>query len=95
MKIERFEDLEAWQPVESLKVERLARELTRKVYRLTKKPGFAKDYGLKRQIQDAAGSSMHNIAEDSIPRRMRSSSGFCDMASGLARKSRANSMCPG
>jgi four helix bundle protein len=54
MKIEQFEDIEAWQ---------LARELTRKVYRLTKKPGFAKDYGLKRQIQDAAGSSMHNIAE--------------------------------
>jgi len=63
MKIERFEDIEAWQPVESLKVVRLARELTRKVYRLTKKPGFAKDYGLKRQVQDAAGSSMHNIAE--------------------------------
>ena len=54
MKIERFEDIDAWQ---------LARELTQKVYRLTKKPGFAKDYGLKRQIQDAAGSSMHNIAE--------------------------------
>lgn len=54
MKIERFEDIEAWQ---------LARELTRKVYHLTKKPEFARDYGLKRQIQDAAGSSMHNIAE--------------------------------
>jgi len=54
MKIERFEDIEAWQ---------LARELTQKVYHLTKKPGFTKDYGLKRQIQDAAGSSMHNIAE--------------------------------
>ena len=54
MKIERFEDIEAWQ---------LARELTRKVYRLAKKSRFAKDYGLKRQIQDAAGSSMHNIAE--------------------------------
>jgi four helix bundle protein len=56
-------DIEAWQSVECLKVVRLARELTRKVYRLTKNPGFAKDYGLKRQIQDAAGSSMHNIAE--------------------------------
>ena len=56
MKIERFEDIEAWQPVEILKVERLALELTRKVYRLTKKTRFAKDYGLKRQIQDAAGS---------------------------------------
>ncbi|MCD6153502.1 MAG: four helix bundle protein [Syntrophobacterales bacterium] len=43
MKIEQFEDIEAWQ---------LARELTRKVYRLTKKPGFTKDYGLNRQIQD-------------------------------------------
>ena len=62
MKIERFEDIEAWQPVESpsalssgpkgLKVVRLARELTRKVYRLKKKPGFAKDCGLKRQIQE-------------------------------------------
>jgi hypothetical protein len=33
MKIERFEDIEAWQ---------LAHELTRKVYHLTKKPGFTK-----------------------------------------------------
>ena len=54
MKIERFEDIEAWQ---------LARELTRKVYQLTKKPQIARDFGLKVQIQDAAGSSMHNIAE--------------------------------
>jgi four helix bundle protein len=54
LKIERFEDIEAWQ---------LARELTRKVYSLTKKPEFARDYGLKGQIQDAAGSTMHNTAE--------------------------------
>jgi len=54
MKIERFEDIEAWQ---------LAWELTRKVYDLTKKPKFARDFGLKKQIQEAAGSSMHNIAE--------------------------------
>jgi four helix bundle protein len=54
MKIERFEDIEAWQ---------LARELSRKVYTLTKKAKFARDFGLKGQIQDAAGSSMHNIAE--------------------------------
>ena len=54
MKIERFEDIEAWQ---------LARELTRTVYRLTKIAGFTNDYGLKRQIQEAAGSAMHNIAE--------------------------------
>ena len=54
MKIEKFEDIEAW---------KLARELTRNIYRSTKKPGFAKDFGLKNQIQEAAGSSMHNIAE--------------------------------
>lgn len=54
MKIKRFEDIEAW---------KLARELTLKVYRLTKHPEFMKDYGLKNQIQEAAGSSMHNIAE--------------------------------
>jgi len=54
MRIDRFEDIEAWQ---------LARDLTRKVYRVTKKPRFAKDLELKGQIQAAAGSSMHNIAE--------------------------------
>jgi four helix bundle protein len=54
MKISRFEEIEAWQ---------LARELTRMVYRLTKKKAFGLDFGLKRQIQEAAGSSMHNIAE--------------------------------
>ena len=54
MRIDRFEDIEAWQ---------LARELTLKVYGLTKKAKFSRDFGLKGQIQDAAGSSMHNIAE--------------------------------
>lgn len=54
MRIERFEDIEAWQ---------LARELTRRVYALTKQTKFARDFGLKGQIQNAAGSSMHNIAE--------------------------------
>ena len=54
MKIERFEDIEAWQ---------LARELAGKIYGLTKKANFARDFGLRGQTQDAAGSSMHNIAE--------------------------------
>jgi four helix bundle protein len=54
MKIERFEEIKAWQ---------LARELTKKVYQLTQKGAFARDFGLKGQIQSAAGSSMHNIAE--------------------------------
>ena len=54
MKIQKFEEIEAWQ---------LAKKLTKKVYHLTKNEGFSKDYGLKNQIRDAAGSSMHNIAE--------------------------------
>ena len=54
MKIERFEDIEALQ---------LARELKQKVNRLMKKRGFSKDYGLKKKLQDVAGSSMHNISE--------------------------------
>jgi four helix bundle protein len=54
MKIERFEEIEAW---------KLARELTKKVYALTGKEKFTRDFDLKRQIQSAAGSSMHNIAE--------------------------------
>ena len=56
MKIERFEDIDAWQP---------ARILPRKVYSLTKNPGFTKGYGLKRLPQDAHGSSMHDILEGS------------------------------
>jgi four helix bundle protein len=54
MKITKFKEIEAWQ---------LARELTREVSSLTKKPGFSKDFGLKNQIREAAGSSMHNIGE--------------------------------
>jgi hypothetical protein len=43
MRIERFEDIKAWQ---------FARELALKVYGLTKKTAFAHDFGLKRQIQN-------------------------------------------
>ncbi len=53
-KIARFEDLQSWQK---------ARELTNLIYDLTECPRFARDLALSRQIQDAAGSIMHNIAE--------------------------------
>ncbi len=53
-KIEKFEDILAWQK---------ARELTKEVYGLTKVGFFAKDYGLKDQVQRAAVSTMSNIAE--------------------------------
>jgi four helix bundle protein len=51
---ENFEEIEGWQ---------LARELTRKVYFLTSKGNFSRDFGLRDQIQRAAGSAMHNVAE--------------------------------
>jgi four helix bundle protein len=54
MKIERFEDLVAWQK---------ARELTRQIYLMTKKEPFSKDFGLREQIQRAAVSIMSNLAE--------------------------------
>ncbi|MBE7534542.1 MAG: four helix bundle protein [Anaerolineales bacterium] len=54
VKIEKFEDIRAWQQ---------ARELANLVYDLTEKGNFAKDFRLRDQIQGAAGSIMHNIAE--------------------------------
>lgn len=53
-KIERFEDVQSWQK---------ARQLANAVYDLTRRPAFAKDFQLRDQIRDAAGSVMHNIAE--------------------------------
>ena len=55
MKIERFEDIRAWQQ---------ARELANLVYDLTEQGNFARDFRLRDQIRDAASSIMHNIAED-------------------------------
>jgi four helix bundle protein len=54
MRIERFEDIEAWQS---------ARELMNLVYDNATRGEFARDFGLRDQITRAAGSAMHNIAE--------------------------------
>ena len=53
-KIDRFEDLIAWQK---------ARELTKAIYQITRQGVLAKDFGLSGQIQRAAVSVMSNIAE--------------------------------
>lgn len=52
--IKRFEELQSWQK---------GRQLANAIYNLTEHPKFAKDFRLCGQIQDAAGSVMHNIAE--------------------------------
>jgi four helix bundle protein len=54
MKITRFEDIESWKE---------ARILTKKIYRLSKRQVFSRDFGLRDQIQRAAVSIMSNIAE--------------------------------
>ena len=53
-KVEKFEDLIAWQK---------ARLLAAEIYRITSQDRFARDYGLKDQIQRAAVSIMSNLAE--------------------------------
>jgi four helix bundle protein len=53
-KIERFEDIEAWQK---------ARELTNAVYQASNLGSFSRDFGLRDQIRRAAISIMSNIAE--------------------------------
>jgi four helix bundle protein len=53
-KIERFEDLIAWQK---------ARQLTCAIYETTRQGSFSRDFGLTGQIQRAAVSIMSNIAE--------------------------------
>lgn len=53
-KIDRFEDLIAWQK---------ARELTNEIYRTTSEGRFCRDFGLRDQIRRAAVSVMSNLAE--------------------------------
>jgi|ERR1043165_1152596 four helix bundle protein len=53
-KIERFEELIAWQK---------ARGLAREIYKVTEEGSFSRDFGLKDQIRRAAVSIMSNIAE--------------------------------
>jgi four helix bundle protein len=53
-KIEKFEDIEAWQK---------ARKLNRDIYSITKSDEFCKDFALKNQIRKAGISVMSNIAE--------------------------------
>jgi four helix bundle protein len=53
-KVEKFEDLIAWQK---------ARTLTGRIYKTTNDGNFARDYSLKDQIRRAAVSTMSNIAE--------------------------------
>lgn len=52
--IEKFEDIKAWQK---------AREITKRIYKLTGTGAFRRDFGLRDQIRRASVSIMSNIAE--------------------------------
>ena len=52
--VRRFEELIAWQK---------ARELTGLIYKVSRQVAFAKDFGLRDQIQRAVVSIMSNVAE--------------------------------
>ena len=52
--IKKFEEIESWKK---------ARELTKQVYRVSKKAQFSRDFSLRDQIRRASVSVMSNIAE--------------------------------
>ena len=54
MKIEKFEDIEAWKE---------ARKLVNMIYDISAKDNFSKDFSLKNQIRSASISTMSNISE--------------------------------
>ena len=69
-KIQRFEDIIAWQK---------ARTLTKSIYEITQSGPFGKDYDLKTQIRRAAVSIMSNIAEGYSGEVQRSSGNSCQL----------------
>lgn len=75
MKIERFEDIQAWQK---------ARELNQQIYDVTKDAHFSKDFSLRDQIRRASVSIMANIAEGFGRKSKKEFANFLNMAHGSA-----------
>ena len=73
--IERFEELEVWQE---------ARKLVRAAYAASQQGAFAKNFGLRDQIQRASVSIMSNIAEGFERSGNKEFSHFLYMAKGSA-----------
>jgi four helix bundle protein len=73
-KIERFEDIKAWQK---------SHELVTTIYRLSNsRSKFSKDYGLRDQIRRASVSIMSNIAEGFARKGDKEFNRFLSMALG-------------
>ena len=68
--------------LEEIQVWQKARQLTKKIYEITANGDFAKDYGLRNQIQRASVSIMANIAEGFGRRSDKEFANFLNMAHG-------------
>ena len=79
-KVERFEDLVAWQK---------ARGLTKAIYEMTGKGDIVKDFGLKDQMRRASVSIMSNIAEGFERNRPAEFHQFLSIAKGSCAELRA------
>ena len=73
MRVERFEELIAWQK---------ARVMTKSIYMATKRGEFARDFGLAGQMQRSSVSVMSNIAEGFERNRSTEFHQFLSMAKG-------------
>ncbi|WHZ26966.1 MAG: S23 ribosomal protein [Nitrospira sp.] len=81
MKVERFEDLVAWQK---------ARALTQAVYEVTRVQAFRRDIGLSSQMRRAAISIMANIAEGFERNRATEFHQFLSVAKGSCAEVRSH-----
>jgi four helix bundle protein len=72
-RVEKFEDLIAWQK---------ARELVKSIYQMTDEGRITKDYGLKDQMRRAAVSITSNIAEGFERNRPKEFHQFLSIAKG-------------
>src|SRR5207247_7240168 len=75
MTFRRFEEIEAWQ---------IAREIAGRLYDLTDRGAFARDYPLRDQVRRAVISIMSNIAEGFSRRSDREFSQYLFMAKASA-----------
>jgi len=80
-KINKFEETEVWQA---------AREVTRRIYRLTSETPFSKNWGLADQLTRAAVSIMANIAEGSERDTTKDFAHFLGMAAGSSAEVRSH-----
>jgi four helix bundle protein len=79
-KIESFEDILAWQKARTLNLE---------IYKISNRPDFSRDFGLRDQMRRASISVLSNIAEGFERKSKAEFSQFLNIAKGSAGELRA------